>query len=139
MPKQWNCNQEKKFAREVEFGKTYYVIRERETRLSDGYDAPWIDPQAYEEHVFTERSFLGTPRTDGGMTATELCRNWGPVYDTKPSGMRRTDDPGPRLAGPLGSTDYEAILDESELRGLEKRVRDGSHPHKRRPAGNWRP
>lgn len=139
MPKQWNCNQARKFVRELEFGKTYYTIRDLNTLLSDGTHAPWLSPQVYVEHVFTGHlPFTGTPCTEGGMSATVLCRQWGPVYDTKPKGMRRSGDPGPLLAGPLGSHDYEAILDEAELRGLEKRVRDGSHPHKRRPAASWR-
>ncbi|MFF8589982.1 hypothetical protein ACF061_00840 [Streptomyces sp. NPDC015220] len=133
MAQTWQPHQDKKFARELKLGKPYYVIRDLETRR-----ASFEDAQRYEEHIFTECSRLtGTPRTDGGMTATELCRNWGPVYDTKPR-MRRSGEPGPQVTGPLGSNDYEGILDEAEIRGLEKHVRNGSDPRTRRPLGSWR-
>ncbi|NEA52399.1 hypothetical protein [Streptomyces sp. SID10815] len=135
VPKQWTPNQDKKFARDVRLGQTYFVVVQLETRR-----APFEDPEMYREYVFTERFRLtGTPRTDGGMTATELCRNWGPVFDTRPTHLRRCGDPSPQVSGPLGSNDYEGILDEAELRGLEKHVRNGSHPHSRRPANSWRP
>ncbi|NED75361.1 hypothetical protein G3I51_24160 [Streptomyces sp. SID9944] len=135
MPKQWNCSQDKKFARELTFGKTYWVISDIATNL-----APFEDAQMCRSYVFTERApFTGTPMTADGVTARDLCRNRGPVYDTRPPGMRAFGEPLSRVAAPLGSNDYEGVLDEAELRGLEKRVRDGSHPHKRRPAGNWRP
>lgn len=134
MPKTWQPHQDKKFARELKLGQPYYVINEIATNL-----APFEDARMYSEYTFTECSRLtGTPRTDGGMTATELCRNWGPVYDTKPTRLRRLGSPGPQVAGPLGSNDYQGYLDDAELRGLEKQVRDGSHPRKRRPLGSWR-
>jgi len=127
MAKTWKPGDSKRFAREVKIGQPYYVIRDLETR-----GARWEDAQRYEEHVFTGRSRLtGTPYTDGGMTATELCRNWGPVYDTRPRGMRRSGEPGPQVGAPLGR-DYKGYLDEAELRGLEKRVRDASDPRTRR-------
>jgi hypothetical protein len=127
MPKTWQPHQEKKFVRELKIGQSYYVIRDLETR-----GARFEDAQRYEEHIFTERSRLtGTPRTDGGMTATELCRNWGPVYDTPPRNMRRSGEPGPQVGAPLGHN-YEAYLDEAELRGLGKRLRDAPDPRTRR-------
>ncbi|MFE7233936.1 hypothetical protein ACFVAF_25365 [Streptomyces sp. NPDC057596] len=133
MPNCWQPGDWKKFARQVRPGQSYYVIRE----LAN-HRAPFEDRQRYEEHVFTERAMLtGTPRTAGGMTATELCRNWGPVYDTQPRNMRASGEPGPQVAGPLGRN-YEGVLDEAEMRGLEKRVRDGSNPKTRRPLGGWR-
>jgi hypothetical protein len=127
MAKTWQPHQDKRFAREVKIGQPYYVIRNLETRR-----ASFEDAQRYEEHVFTGRSRLtGTPYTDGGMTATELCRNWGPVYDTKPRGMRRSGAPGAQVGAPLGN-DYRAPLDEAELRGLEKRVREANDRRNRR-------
>jgi hypothetical protein len=134
MPKTWQPHQDKRFARDVVLGRTYYVALDTATNL-----APYEDAQLYREHVFTERSGLtGTPRTDGGMTATELCRNWGPVYDTKPRNMRPLAGPSPQVGAPLGSNDYEGVLDEAELRGLEKQVQQGSNPRTRRPLGGWR-
>ncbi|MFF9118295.1 hypothetical protein ACF09Y_22295 [Streptomyces massasporeus] len=127
MSKCWQPNQERKFARELRLNTPYYVIRDLETR-----GARFEDAQRYEEHVFVECSRLtGTPRTEGGMTATELCRNWGPVYDTPPRNMRRSGEPGPQVGAPLGR-DYHARLDEAELRGLGKRLRDASDPRTRR-------
>lgn len=134
MSKTWQPHQYKRFARDVVLGRTYYVALDIATNL-----APYEDAQLYREHVFTERSGLtGTPRTDGGTTATELCRNWGPVYDAAPAGMRRLGGPAPQVGAPLGSNDYEGRLDEAELRGLEKQVRQSSDPRKRRPLGTWR-
>jgi hypothetical protein len=134
MSKTWQPHQYKRFARDVVLGRTYYVALDIATNL-----APYEDAQLYREHVFTERSGLtGTPRTDGGTTATELCRNWGPVYDAAPAGMRRLGGPAPQVGAPLGSNNYEGRLDEAELRGLEKQVGQGSDPRKRRPLGSWR-
>ena len=134
MAKSWKPNEDSKFARQLEFGRPYYVIRAQATNL-----APYEDAALYDVYTFTERApITGTPMTAGGTTAKQLCRNMGPVYDTKPAGMRRLGGPAPQVAGPLGSNDYEGVLDEAELRGLEKHVRNGSDPKKRRPLGSWR-
>jgi hypothetical protein len=133
MSKCWQPNEDGKFARQLQFNKPYYVIRPQARNL-----APYEDANLYDEYVFTERAPLtGTPMTAGGTTAKQLCRNMGPVYDTKPAGMRRMGSPGPQVAGPVPQG-YEGVLDEAELRGLEKQVRDGSDPRKRRPLGGWR-
>lgn len=134
MSKTWQPHQDKRFARELEFNKPYYVVREQATNL-----APYEDGQLYDVYVFTERAPLtGTPMTAGGTTAKQLCRNMGPVYDTKPANMRGLRGPAPQVSAPLGSNNYEGVLDEAELRGLEKQVAQGSDPRKRRPLGSWR-
>ncbi|MGC4984298.1 hypothetical protein ACLQ18_27265 [Streptomyces sp. DT193] len=131
--KVWEPTKAKKFARELEFGKSYYVIANIATNL-----APYEDPQMYSEYVFTERlSFTGNPCTEGGMSAVTLCQNFGPVYEDQPRSMRRLGSPGPQVAGPVPEG-YEAYLDEAEIRGLEKHVADGSDPKRRRPLGSRR-
>lgn len=127
MPTTWQPHQAKRFARELKLNTPYYVVRQIETRA-----IPWEDPEMYEEHVFTGRlPFTGTPCTDGGFSAATLCQNFGPVYETKPRGLRRSGEPGPQVGAPLGR-DYTAYLDEAELRGLDKRLRDASDPRTRR-------
>ncbi|MER6350627.1 hypothetical protein ABT186_01925 [Streptomyces sp. NPDC001634] len=130
----WQPGDWKKFEKQAEFGKPYYVVRDQATNL-----APYEDKQLYAVHVFTERApITGHKSTAGGTTAGALCRNQGPVYDAPPRGMRNIADRAPQVAGPLGSNDYEGVLDEAELRGLEKQVAQGSNPRTRRRIGGWR-
>lgn len=126
MPKTWQPHQSKQFARQVQLGKTYYVVMNIATNL-----APYEDSKLYSEYVFTgRRPFTGTPYS-GSMDAESLCRLYGPVHDAPPRGMRNIAGPGRTVRAPLGE-DYTAYLDAAEIRGLEKRVRDGSDPHTRR-------
>lgn len=132
MSKCWQPGQAKKFAREVQMGKRYYTVNEMATNL-----APWEDSQTYSVHVFTEHSFFtGQPMTAGGTAAIGLCQRQGPVYDAPPKGLRNIAGPLPQVAGPLGDN-YEGVLDEAEIRSLEKQVRDGSDPRTRRRLGSW--
>jgi hypothetical protein len=102
--------------------------------------APWEDAKTYSVHVFTERGpITGNPMTAGGTAAAGLCQRQGPVYDTPPSGLRNIAGPAPQVAGPMGSNSYEGVLDEAELRGLEKHVASGSNPRNRRSPHSWRP
>jgi hypothetical protein len=127
MAKKWNPGQERKFCRELELGKPYYVVHNVEQRM-----APWEDSQLYSEYVFTKRLRLtGTPCTEYGSDAATLLRQHGPVYDAPPRGMRNLADPAPQVAGPLPKG-YVGHLDEAEIRGLEKRVADLPDPKKRR-------
>lgn len=133
MSKCWQPGQAKKFAREVKLNTPYYTVNQMATNL-----APWLPDQTYSVHVFTEHSFFtGQPMTDGGTAASGLCQRQGPVYDTPPPGLRNIADPLPQVDGPLPKG-YEGVLDEAEIRGLEKQVRDGSDPRTRRPMGQWR-
>ena len=134
MPNCWQPNDWKKFEKQAQMNKDYYVIVEQATNL-----APYEDSRLFRVHRFTERApFTGHKSTAGGTTAGALCRNQGPVYDAPPRGMRNIADRAPQVAGPLGSNNYEGYLDEAELRSLEKQVRDSSDPRKRRPLGSWR-
>lgn len=127
MPQTWQPNQAKKFAKELELNKPYYVVYDMATNL-----APYEDSQTCSEFVFTGRlAVTGSPCTDGGYSAVSLCQTFGPVYDRPPRGMRNIADE-PRQYGALLSN-VGGELDEAEIRGLEKRVRDGSDPATRQP------
>lgn len=132
--KTWKPGDWKKFAKQAEFGKPYYVLHDIATNLK-----PWEDSQLCSVHVFTGYAPLtANKRTDDGTTAGALCRNQGPVYDTPPPGIRNMATPPPQVAGPMGSNDYEGVLDEAEIRGMEKRVREASDPRTRGRMGGWR-
>ncbi|MFJ9740839.1 hypothetical protein [Streptomyces sp. NPDC101166] len=127
MPKIWKPGDSKRFARQLQLGKPYYAVMKVARNI-----APYEDPYLYTEVVFTRRlPITGTPCTDGDYSAETWCRLYGPVTDTRPRNVRNVADRAPQVAGPLPKG-YEAVLDEAELRGLEKRVRDGSDPKKRR-------
>lgn len=133
MSKCWTPDKAKRFARDLKLNTPYYTVNNHATNLG-----PYEDSQTYNVHVFTGHSRLtGQPMTDGGTSAIGLCQRQGPVYDAPPRGLRNIAGPAPQVAGPLPAG-YEAYLDEAELRGLEKQVRDGSNPRTRRPFGSWR-
>lgn len=82
MSNQWGPGQAKKFAGQVELGKSYYVVRNQ-----SAHAATYGAARLYDVHVFTHRSVLtGQPMTDGRTSALALCRNQGPVYDAPPRG-----------------------------------------------------
>ncbi|MEH0552566.1 hypothetical protein [Streptomyces sp. B21-101] len=127
MPKTWKPGDSKRFARDVKLGQRYYTVAKVARNI-----APYEDPYLASTYVFTSRLPLtGTPCTDSGYSAETLCRQFGPVYDAPPAGIRNVADAPRQVAGPLPKG-YEAVLDEAEIRGLEKQVRDGSDPKKRR-------
>lgn len=127
MPKTWSPNQAKKFAKEAQLGKTYYTVNAHARNLG-----AYEDTHTYSEHRFTaRRPFTGTPCTDGSTDAVTLCQRFGPVYEQPPRGLRNLADPAPQVAGPLPHG-YEGVLDEDELRGLEKLQRGSIHPRLRR-------
>lgn len=130
----WQPSDWKKFEKQAQMGRPYYVVRAQATNR-----APYEDAALYDEYVFTERAPLTGSKTTAnlGTTAGQLCRLMGPVYEEKPN-LRRMGSPGPQVAGPLGSNDYEGVLDEAELRGLEKQAAQGSDPRTRRRLGGWR-
>jgi hypothetical protein len=134
MSKCWKPSEAKKFAKQAKLGQTYYVVYDMATNL-----APYEDKQTYSAFTFTRRAPLtGNLMTDGGTSAEGLCLRHGPVYDAPPQGLRNIAGTGPQVAGPLPNG-YEGVLDEAELRGLDKQVAQRSNPSKRRPLGSWRP
>jgi hypothetical protein len=133
MPKTWSPNQAKKFARDVTLGKTYYTVSAHARNLG-----PYEDSHTYSEHVFdARRPFTGTP-CYGSVDAVTLCQRFGPVYEQPPAGLRNLADPAPQVAGPLPHG-YEGVLDEAELRGLEKINAQSLSPRQRRALNARRP
>lgn len=97
--------------------------------------APYEDSELATEFTVT-RFFLGAPMC-GSVELESILWQFGPLHDSKPAGLRDIAGPAPQVAGPLPDG-YEGVLDEAEIRGLEKQVRDGSDPRKRRRIGTWR-
>lgn len=65
----------KRFAREVEKGRTYYTI--------ETCNYPWGTEEAWCPWTFTKRSVLGS-LMDGCVSAEAAVLRHGPMYDTKP-------------------------------------------------------
>ncbi|MGW2010888.1 hypothetical protein [Streptomyces nigrescens] len=66
----------KKFAREVQLGKTYYYI---ETTKN-----PWGEEEVWSSIVFDHHQVFTGGAMSGSMSAQGLCLNYGPVYDEQP-------------------------------------------------------
>lgn len=133
MPKTWEPRDAKRFAREVELNRPYYIVYTHALNLG-----PYEDAQTYSEIVFTARSpITGSALTDG-QSARGICERFGPVYDAPPRGLRNIADPAPQVAGPLPQ-DYSAPLDEVELRGIAKHLAGASDPRRRRSPNSRRP
>jgi len=90
--------------------------------------------RTYNDHVFTHRQPITGIWLAGTNSAHDLLAKHGRVYTKPPqgNGIRHLGDPAPQVAGPLGHGVYEGVLDEAELRGLEKRLRGAPHPRTRR-------
>lgn len=86
----------------------------------------------YSEWVFTNRQPLTGIWQSGHVSAAGLLAGWGRVYTEPPRGIRNSADPAPQVAGPLGHGEYFGVLDEAEIRHLQKRLRDAPHPGTRR-------
>lgn len=133
MPKTWKPGQEAKFARDIKLNTPYYFVYKIARNM-----APWEDPELYSEIRFTKRlPFTGTPCTESGGAADHILRCYGPVYDAPPRGMRNIADAAASVGAPLGDN-YQGILDDAEIRGLEKLAAQASNPRTRRPIGSWR-
>lgn len=129
MPKIWKNNRRDiaDLKRRLRKGDTVYTVRKVSRSV-----APYEDSKLYAEHVFDWRSPVTGNLMTSHMSIEGLLAQEGEIHEQPPRGMRNIADPAPQVAGPLGSNDYSAYLDEVELRGLGKRVRDGSDPHTRR-------
>lgn len=106
-------------------GGTVYTIADVATNL-----ARYEDSQLVSTHTFAKRSPVTGHWLTGHMSAAQLLATRGTVYTSPPRGIRNVAKPGRQVGAPLGD-DYHGRLDEAELRGLEKQVRDGSNPRNR--------
>ena len=132
MPKSWQPG--KRGARDLERwirkGATVYTVSKQALNA-----APWEDAKMYRAHTFDGRSPITGHWMTDHMSAEGLLNTHGTVYEQPPRGMRELGSPGRQVAGPLGHNDYRGYLDDSELRGLEKRVQNGSDPYTRPSRG----
>ncbi|WP_318201059.1 hypothetical protein [Streptomyces sp. SCL15-4] len=127
MAKTWQPGDEKRFVRDIQLGKPYYIVYKIAQNL-----APWEDAELYSEIRFTSRlPFTNTPCTEYGSDAATILRGHGPIHDTPPRRMRNIADVAASVGAPLGDN-YEGFLDEAELRGLEKQLADLPNPKHRR-------
>lgn len=123
----------KKAGRELKKGDRFYIIQNVAQNL-----APYEDGQLYSEYTVTGTHPLLGGAMVGGQAVEGIVLRDGPISTSPPKGLRNVANSGPQVAAPLGS-DYDAFLDEAELRGLEKHVAQSSDPRKRRLNRNQRP
>jgi hypothetical protein len=107
-------------------GKTVYTINRMATNLGR-----YEDSHTYSAHTFDRQSRISGEWMTGHLSVSGLLGQCGTVHEKPPAGVRDIATPGRQVAGPL-PRGYRGVLDEAELRGLEKRVADGSDPKKRR-------
>ncbi|WP_329390196.1 hypothetical protein [Streptomyces sp. NBC_01716] len=121
-----------KASRELKKGDVVYIVYDiANDRI------PYEDAQLYSALRITgDHPLLGGAMI-GGQSVESLVLNYGPVYTQPPKGIRNVATPGAQVGGPLPDG-YEGVLDEAEIRGLEKQVADGSDPRKRRSLRGWR-
>lgn len=118
--------------RHISKGTTVYTVANMATNL-----APYEDAQTYSAHTFDRQSRITGLWMTGHLSVEGLLAQYGTVHEQPPRGMRNIAGPAPQVAGPLGG-DYEGVLDEAELRGLEKHVAGSSDPRTRGRLGGWR-
>ncbi|WP_405964821.1 hypothetical protein OG713_34800 [Streptomyces sp. NBC_00723] len=107
-------------------GKTVYTVSAMATNLGR-----YEDSHTYSAYTFDRQSRITGEWMTGHLSVSGLMGQYGAVYEKPPAGMRDIATPGRQVAGPL-PRGYRGVLDEAELRGLEKQVRDSSDPKKRR-------
>lgn len=85
----------------------------------------------YNEHTFDHRQPITGIWQAGHLSPEGLLSGFGKVYTEPPRGVRRLGDPSPQVRSPLGE-DHRGFIDETEIRGLAKRLRDAPDPRTRR-------
>lgn len=126
MPKTWQPNEAKRFARQARLNTPYYIVYDVAQNA-----APYEDAHLYSEIIFTRRAPLtGNPMTDGGTSAEGLCLRFGPVHEKPPAGMRNVSTPGPQVAGPVDPHMIHT-LDEAEIASLEKQATDAERERRK--------
>ncbi|MFJ5973535.1 hypothetical protein [Streptomyces sp. NPDC093060] len=107
-------------------GMTIYTINDMATNL-----ASFEDAQTYNAHTIDGRSSLTGEWKIGHLSISGYLAQYGTAYEQPPAGMRDIATPGRQYGSPLG-LGYRGVLDEAEIRGLEKQVAQSSDPKKRR-------
>jgi hypothetical protein len=120
-------------ARHVRKGTVVYTVSDVAQNL-----APYEDSHLYVRHVFDWRSPVTGNYMTGHLSAAGLLSHYGPVYEEPPAGLRNIAGPAPQVAGPLPAG-YEGILDEAELRGLDKLNSRSLPPNVRRALNARKP
>ncbi|MGQ4343560.1 hypothetical protein [Streptomyces sp. SAS_275] len=135
MPKTWTNRPRdiRDLKRRLREGDTVYTVR-RVSRHVAAYE----DSKLYAAHTFTWRSPITGSLMTGHLSIEGLLAQENEIHEQPPRGMRNIADPGRQVGAPLGDN-YEGVLDEAELRGLDKHVAQGSNPRNRRRPGSWRP
>jgi hypothetical protein len=128
MPRTWKNNRRDiaDLKRRLRKGDVVYTVRTISRHV-----ASYEDSHLYAAHEFTWSSPVTGSLMTGHLSIEGLLAQEGEIHEQPPRGMRNIADPAPQVGAPLGR-DYEAYLDDSEIRGLGKRVRDASHPSTRR-------
>ncbi|MEV7034597.1 hypothetical protein AB0N99_30750 [Streptomyces sp. NPDC093272] len=125
--------------RHIRKGTVVYTVRQCVNTFPNGLPIPYRDKHYYAAHEFTWRSPITGSWMTSHMSVEALFAESvdGLVYERPPAGMKEIGTPAPQVSGPLGDG-YEGVLDEAEIGGLWKQVRDGSNPRTRRAPGSWR-
>lgn len=128
MPKTWEPSRKgirdlTRYISENGKGTTVYTVSEQALNM-----APWEDAKMWSARTFDARSPITGHWLTGHLSVAGLLAQEGTVYEQPPRGMRELGSPGRQVAGPVGHGDYSAYLDEAEIRGLGKRVQNGSDP-----------
>lgn len=111
-------------------GTTVYTVSRQALNA-----APWEDAKMWVARTFDWRSPITGHWMTEHLSVEGLLAQEGTVYEQPPRGMRELGSPGRQVAGPVGHGDYSAYLDDSEIRGLSKRVQNGSDPATRPSRG----
>ncbi|MEU1787092.1 hypothetical protein ABZ553_14705 [Streptomyces sparsogenes] len=127
-----NNRRDMKAIQRVPKGTTLYVIEEVSRRV-----APYEDPRLCARYEVTHTHPLLGGAMVGSKSVEQLLAEHGTVYTSQPKGVRGMWEPSPQVAGPLGN-DTERYLDETEIRGLAKQVRDANDDRRKaKRRGRW--
>jgi hypothetical protein len=134
MPKIWKNNRRDiaDLKRCLRVGDVVYTVR----KIS-GHVAPYEDSKLYAAHEFTHHSGITGNLMTGHLSIAGLLAQENEIHEQPPRGMRNIADPARQVGAPLGNG-HEAILDEAEIRGMEKLAAQTSNPRNRRRPGSWR-
>lgn len=97
----------KKAAKDARKGMTLYVIRATSERV-----APYEDPYLVDEYTVDHRQkFTGAWMISGSLSVEGLVLRDGPVYTSRPEGLRAIHEAAPQVCGP----DPEEVAERAGL------------------------